>query len=123
MRTLTTAVVGLVALAAALLAIYSHGNAGVLVDLDGAADDGRTGEGDKVNADVENLTGGAGFDNLSGDSGPNVLTGLGGPDELFGAAGDDVLFGGAGLDQLNGGTETDDCDVGPDGGSEEDCEL
>lgn len=102
---------------------YRDGNGDVVVDLDGVADDGRTGEADKVFAGVEDLTGGNGADNLSGDGGPNLLQGGGGPDELFGAGGDDVLRGGPGLDQLNGGTEADDCDVGLDGGSEKNCEI
>ena len=40
-----------------------------------------------------------------------------------GLGGNDVLVGGAGFDKLDGGTETDDCDVGTDGGSEENCET
>jgi Ca2+-binding RTX toxin-like protein len=102
---------------------YFSSTAGVRVDIDGVADDGRLGEGDNVRTDVEDVDGGQAGDTLVGDGDANRLSGQAGDDALEGNAGPDVLSGGAGFDKLDGGTESDDCDVGPDGGLEENCEI
>ncbi|MBO3739616.1 calcium-binding protein [Actinoplanes flavus] len=92
----------------------------VIVDLDGApGDDGRSGEGDTVGADVENvlgtiygdrLTGNASANDLRGGAGNDVLLGLDGADRLWGEAGDDDLSGEdpsgvQAADQLDGGSQ------------------
>jgi Ca2+-binding RTX toxin-like protein len=89
------------------------GSAGVVVDLDGIADDGRAREKDNVRADVEHLTGTFGADRLTGNGSPNTLDG---------SFGSDGLFGLAGFDQLVGGEGTDTCDTGAGGGQTLDCE-
>src|SRR5439155_4973420 len=47
---------------------YSARTNPVTVTLDGAANDGESGEGDLVSVDVENVTGGSGADTLTGNS-------------------------------------------------------
>ena len=78
------------------------------VSLNGLFDDGAAGEGDKVNSDVENLTGGRGADSLVGNGLANLLTGGAGKDSLSGLAGNDTFQTLDRLvDLLNGGTGTD----------------
>jgi hypothetical protein len=67
------------------------GTTGVTADLDGTADDGGTGEGDQIDADVESLVGTIRDDNLTGSSSQNLLEGGPGSDILSGAAGGDLL--------------------------------
>ncbi len=52
------------------------------LDLDGAADDGGSGEGDRIAADVERLYAGSGNDVLTGNAAVNWLYGYGGEDLL-----------------------------------------
>jgi Ca2+-binding RTX toxin-like protein len=83
-------------------------SAGVVVDLDGVADDGQPGEGDNTGTGVENITGGAGDDTLRGNSGANRLIGGGRNDSLFGLGGNDVIDSNDGLlDQVFCGGGTD----------------
>lgn len=90
-------------------------------------DDGEAGEGDTIEADVENVVGGAGADTidaslsafrhvLMGMGANDTLTSAGLADFLYGGAGNDILiagggidylYGGAGNDTLQGGTEND----------------
>lgn len=116
----------------------------VSVSMDGLANDGSTGELDRVSPDVERVIGGAGddllragpagsgllfgdlgADTLQGDAGPDVLSGgfddapdvlegAGGSDDLRGGPGDDALSGGPGFDVLRGGGEDDQL-AGQDG--------
>jgi Ca2+-binding RTX toxin-like protein len=96
---------------------YSQRTTSVVVDLDGASDDGEDSngdgladEGDNVGSDVENLWGGAGGDRLAGQAGivvANSLFGLGGADTLTGDDGDDLVDGGFGADKVDGGNGTD----------------
>jgi Ca2+-binding RTX toxin-like protein len=86
---------------------YETHAAGVVVDADGVADDGASGEGDNVAADVENLTGGWANDVLTGNNAPNIVRGGDGNDVLRGELGDDTLDGGPGADVLWGGPGTD----------------
>ncbi len=106
---------------------YFAQNAGLRITLDGVADDGRPGERDNIERDVETvgggfgddviiasdaghtlwgdlgndtLIGGAGHDNLQGDQGADALDGRGGDDQLKGGCHDDVLTGGSGRDEL-----------------------
>ena len=73
----------------------------------GLADDGAVGEFDAVDADVENVTGGAGNDVIVGSAADNVILGNDGDDEIYGGAGRDELRAGGGNDILVG-------DAGPD---------
>ncbi|HEX9415657.1 MAG TPA: calcium-binding protein [Gaiellaceae bacterium] len=77
--------------------------------------DGEPGEGDNVNEDVENVTGGSGDDSLYGDAAANVLDGGPGPDLLDGRLGADTLTGGAGIDLADYSSRSADVDVTLDG--------
>jgi Ca2+-binding RTX toxin-like protein len=82
----------------------------VSVDADVVADDGESGEGDDVRADVETLIGGAGNDRLLGSSSNNTLIGGPGDDILDGSSGDDTFVTGPdadGADTIIGGTGRD----------------
>jgi hypothetical protein len=69
------------------------GTAGVTADLDGVADDGATGEGDQIDADVEALVGTIRNDRLTGSAGVNRIEGRLGTDTLLGGAeADKMLF-------------------------------
>ena len=70
----------------------------VVVSIDGVANDGKTGEGDNVMGDVENVIGGLGNDQLTGSAIANRLDGGPGDDTLLGEGGPDVLIGGLGID-------------------------
>ena len=77
---------------------YSTRTAPVTANLDGVANDGEAGENDRIDTDVENLTGGSANDRLTGDAGGNVLNGGTGNDVLDGGLGADLLLGGSGTD-------------------------
>ena len=91
---------------------YAARTNAVTVSIDGVANDGESGELDKVMADVENITGGAGDDTLTGSTADNVLDGGAGNDTLNGLAGNDTLRGGAGNDIMNGSDGDDTFDEG-----------
>jgi Ca2+-binding RTX toxin-like protein len=92
---------------------YSARTGNLTVTMDGAAaDDGLTGEGDDIEADVENCLGGAGADTITGNALDNRLVGGAGNDVLNGEAGNDQLEGGAGNDTLNGGAGSDTLEGG-----------
>ncbi|HEX8105488.1 MAG TPA: calcium-binding protein [Solirubrobacteraceae bacterium] len=91
---------------------YDMHNSPLTLDLDGVADDGQTGENDRIKTDVENLIGGNADDHITGNERANALfggrafgadtvTGAGGPDSLTGGSGPDTLDGGAGDDELD----------------------
>jgi Ca2+-binding RTX toxin-like protein len=107
------------------------GSQDIMVSLDDVANDGSFGCCDNVRSSVENVTTGGGDDVIIGSSAANVLRGnagddriegRGGGDTLLGVSGNDTLLGGAGFDALDGGVGTDSCDVGPDGGTQVNCE-
>ncbi|MFA9399625.1 MAG: calcium-binding protein, partial [Acidobacteriota bacterium] len=98
---------------------------GVIVDLDGVADDGPVIPVagipfDNAGADIENLvsiaqgqggralpgddilTGNGSANQIDGGPGNDQISGLGGPDELIGGPGDDELDGGNGIDGIEG---------------------
>ena len=113
---------------------YFLREAPVTVDLDGATgDDGETGEGDTVSADVEGVFGGLGADTLTGNSGDGFLDGAEGDDTLVDAGGEDDLTGGAGADSIHAadqavdriscGTEDDAVEADPIDELGEDCET
>ena len=70
----------------------------VALSIDGAANDGVSGEGDNIAADVEAIRGGYGNDRLTGDAGSN---------RMYGDIGDDELHGGDGNDRIEGGRDQD----------------
>jgi hypothetical protein len=96
----------------------------VNVTLDGAANDGRPGEGDNV-VGIERLsmyivgdfTGTDGPDQIKivnpGNTGPSSLIGLGGDDVLVGYDFDETVDGGAGNDTVEGGRGNDTVTGGP----------
>jgi Ca2+-binding RTX toxin-like protein len=95
---------------------------GVSVSINGAADDGSSGEGDNVGSDIEYIlgtagndvfTGGAGPDGFDGNAGNDVLRGGAGNDNLYGGSGDDQVYGEAGVDKVEGGSGADLVDGGP----------
>lgn len=93
------------------LASYTLSTSRVIVDLDGVADDGSTGEGDNVLADVEGVYGSQFNDVITGNAAANVLAGFGGNDTFFGGAGNDVLAGFQGDDSLFGQAGDDTLDT------------
>jgi Ca2+-binding RTX toxin-like protein len=110
---------------------YDQRVADLTISLDGAANDGETGEGDNVKPDIESVVGGTGADHITGNAGDNVLygmwswsadrndvlTGGAGSDQLFGALGNDTLIGGDGEDYMQG-ADGDDSFQAKDGGSD-----
>ena len=102
---------------------YVNRDRPVAVTLDGLANDGSAGERDGVDADVEQVRGGARDDllqaapsgsSLFGDLGRDVLIGAAGPDSLSGGddEGSDRLAGAGGADRLRGGPGDDALDGG-----------
>ena len=91
---------------------YSSATGPLSVDLDGNADDGTAGEGDRVEADVDRVTGGPFDDRIAAISGTHTLIGGAGNDVLAGGSGVDRLEGDAGDDRLNGGVGADVLDGG-----------
>ncbi len=92
---------------------YAGRTTPVSVTLDTVANDGEAGESDKVETDVENVTGGSGADVLRGGAGTNALEGGPGADQVFGGDGNDLLVEGtvsSGADSLSGGAGTDAAD-------------
>ncbi len=100
--------------------------AGLLIDLNGLADDGAgcpgpACEGDDFRPDIEDIDSGQGNDvfigapgpqDFSGEAGNDVIDGGDGEDDLFGDTGDDVVTGGRGGDLLGGGSGADSVDGG-----------
>jgi hypothetical protein len=79
----------------------------VNVTLDGNANDGAAGEGDNVEPDVEDVTGGSAADTLVGNNSDNQLDGGAGDDTISGGGGNDGLLGGPGRDTIDGGSGRD----------------
>ena len=75
---------------------FSERSDGVVVTLDGVANDGAG--HDDVRMDIEDVFGSEQADTLEGGAGPNRLEGRGGNDTLRGRDGADVLTGGDGTD-------------------------
>jgi hypothetical protein len=71
-----------------------------LTDPNANASDGRAGENDYLQHDVENVVGGSGDDSLAGNNLANRIEGGTGRDVLRGATGADVLVGGDGDDTI-----------------------
>jgi Ca2+-binding RTX toxin-like protein len=98
---------------------YSNRTTSVRVTLDGAANDGASGEGDRAGvlvngvSDVESATGGTGGDVLIGDDQANFLVSRGGADHITGNGGSDTIdtFDQAGDDVVSAGTGMDYCAI------------
>lgn len=98
------------------IADFSARSSSIRIDLDGIDNDGRPGEHDDVQPDVENVIGGSDSDTLLGSAAANVLDGRNGDDRVSGREGDDTLEGGrdnAGSDTLSGGEGRDTLIGGP----------
>ena len=87
--------------------------------LDGAANDGAPGEGDRAGvlvhgvSDVENITTGTGDDVVIGDDQANFLVSRGGADHVTGNGGADTIdtLDHAGDDVVSAGTGADYCAI------------
>jgi Ca2+-binding RTX toxin-like protein len=84
----------------------------VVVNLDTTANDGESGETDKVVNDVENVITGGGDDTITGSASDNVIDGGAGIDTISGGLGNDTIKGGAGADILSGDAGDDVFDMG-----------
>ena len=89
---------------------YDDRGADVRASLNGLADDGAAGEGDRIGTDIEDVTGGSGNDTLTGDLRDNVLDAGPGSDAVSGSRGADTLTGGPGNDTVAGGDGDDALD-------------
>ena len=76
------------------LVSYDPREDAVTVTIEGTANDGRPGEGDNVEPDVEGAIGSKAGDQFTGNANANWLYGAGGDDILLGGVGNDHLFGG-----------------------------
>jgi hypothetical protein len=96
---------------------YSSAGGGVVVTLDGRANDGRPGEGDNAREDVESIYGSPAGDTLTGSASVNTIDAGVGDDRLNGGRGADFLSGGSGNDVLeaeDGAADILDCGPGAD---------
>ena len=88
---------------------YRSSTAGVAVDLDGAADDGRLGKDlDNILTSVEDLSGSDHADSLRGNASSNRIFGGLGADAMRGGAGDDELLA---SESNPNGSEADQADL------------
>jgi Ca2+-binding RTX toxin-like protein len=94
---------------------FSSRSEGVVVTLNGVADDG-IGH-DNIGTDVENLTGTEFPDRLIGGAGANMLRGGSGDDVVRGEGGPDILNGGAGTDTADYADHAAGVLVNPNGAS------
>ncbi len=81
---------------------YQDRTAALTITIDANANDGETGEADKVFTDLEVVLGGSGADTITGGTGNDEIHGGPGGDTLNGGAGNDTLVGGTGDDTMNG---------------------
>jgi hypothetical protein len=96
---------------------YESRTAAVTITLDGQPDDGESGEGDNVGADVEEAIGGSGDDRIAGNAAGNLLRGGAGDDAIFAGAAEDRVEGDDGndtIDTRDGGYDSVDCGAGND---------
>ena len=104
------------------LAVYAARSENLTLSIGTGADDGASGEGDDIGADVEHLKGGHGSDTMIGTAGPNEFDGGQGADRLEGRDGadvlqgnndDDTILGEGGDDTLRGAGGSDSITGGP----------
>ena len=86
---------------------YTGRTVAVTISLDGEANDGTTGENDRLATDLEIYYGGNASDTITGDAAANRLYGGLGNDTIDGGEGDDRIYGSAGADSLLGGDGDD----------------
>ena len=91
---------------------YSSRTAPLRLDLDGRADDGQAGEGDRLDTDVEDMAGGSGADRITSFNQPTTMSGGPGNDVMRGGASTDELFGNGGRDRLHSGSGSDKIEGG-----------
>jgi Ca2+-binding RTX toxin-like protein len=94
------------------VANYFFATEGVHVGVDGAPFDGRPGDNDRIDRDVEAVFGSQHADVLTGTQREQRLVGFDGDDEISGGAAQDVLEGGDGQDRIDardGELDTIDC--------------
>jgi Ca2+-binding RTX toxin-like protein len=94
------------------VASYGHASEGVIVGVDGAPFDGRPGDNDRVDREVEVVLGSQHADVLTGTQREQQLFGLEGNDVISGGPASDVLHGGRGSDRIDardGELDTIDC--------------
>ena len=100
---------------------FSSHAAGMTISLNDVKDDGSSGEGDNIHADIEDIEGttkndvytGSGVrDKFDGNSGDDIIHGAGGNDELYGGSAADQVFGDEGDDRVLGDYGDDTVDGG-----------
>ena len=92
--------------------VYSEAVAPQFVTLDGAANDGATGEADNAKRDIEAVIGGRADDQLTAGPHPVRIEGGAGDDRITGSDSDDFLYGRDGSDTLIAGAGNDRLDDG-----------
>jgi Ca2+-binding RTX toxin-like protein len=90
---------------------YSTRSAALTITVDAVADDGESGEGDTVSADIEIVKGGSAADDITGSASANTIYGGAGADILAGGGGNDTLYGEAGDDTFDEGDAASGADV------------
>ncbi|WP_433827698.1 calcium-binding protein [Actinoplanes sp. CA-015351] len=100
-----------------LLDAYKYYKHAVRIDIDGGADDGKSGEKDNVRTDIENILGSPKNDRIYGSNRGEYLDGGAGNDTIYGNGGVDQISGSRGADTLDGGAGNDELigDFPPDG--------
>ncbi len=95
---------------------YQGRTSALVITLDGTANDGASGENDRIGTSCENVEAWNGADRVVGSSGANKLSGRDGNDTLKGGGGNDRLAGGNGKDSLlgEGGNDVLNGDAGDD---------
>jgi len=91
---------------------YFYATEGVDVGVDGMPFDGRPGDNDRIDRDVERVVGSEFADMLTGTERDQQLFGSDGDDQIAGGPGQDMLHGGPGndrIDAVDGELDTIDC--------------
>ena len=91
---------------------YFYASEGVRVGVDGMPFDGRPGDNDRIDREVERVIGSEHADVLTGTQRAQQLSGSDGDDQIAGGPGQDVLDGGRGNDRIDavaGELDTIDC--------------
>ena len=90
---------------------YSTRTAALTITIDATANDGETGETDKVSTDIEVVKGGSGNDTITGSAAADTIYGGAGNDTITGGLGNDTLYGDAGNDTFDEGSATSGADT------------